>query len=782
MGYDLGVDLGTTFVAAAISRDGRVEMCTLGNQTVVSPAVVYLNDASQLIFGEAAERRGLSHPHRVERAFKRRLGDPTPVVLGGVPQQVTALMAAQLRDVLDTVTKVEGQPPDRVALTYPANWGPYRRELFEEVPQLAGLRDHVVLTEPEGAAAYYGASRLLNDGDTLAVYDLGGGTFDATVLRKQNGIVEVVGDPEGIERLGGIDFDEAIIQWINYRHGGVLAELDMAEAESAAAMAKLRQECVQAKEMLSVDTETSIPVMLLNRHFFARLTRPEFEVMIRAPIESTIGTLVRAVETARLDVHQLSAVLLVGGSSRIPLIERMITEQIGRPTLTDAHPKYAVALGAAMVAGLRPAETGPKLAQVHEPAAGAAAAATSTATKTKVAWRPLVPPPRTAPPGSGLFAARPADPSADRDGSVRPAKEPRLSMRAGAAVATAVLLAGGLGLYIAERGDRLTSDASPEPAASAASTPSSAPSVATAVAVPTLGKPVKLASAPNYAAVSPNGHQVYIADGNKSVSVVDTNTDTVTTNDIRVPGPAQFLSFSPDGRYVYVSLWDRKGGSVHAVSIIDTSDNTVKETIPVETRPFLAAVTPDGAWLYVPNHDTHTVSVIDANRMVLVGKITVPPEPHYVSFSVDGTRAYVANHESNVVTVIDTATRKSLTNIKVGKSPHSVEHNPQRPLVINVNWDDGTVTAIDANTSKVLGTIPVGNQPLNVHWSPDGRYAYVVNSGSDNLSVIRADTLKVTATLPTGRHPTSIAVLPDGTKGYVSNRDDNTLTVVNLES
>src|SRR4051794_36966014 len=187
VGYDLGVDLGTTFVAAAISRDGRAEMCTLGNQTVVSPAVAYLTEQSTLIFGEAAERRALSQPDRVERAFKRRLGDPTPVVLGGVPYQVTALMAAQLRDILAMVTAVEGEPPGRVALTYPANWGPYRRELFEEIPHLAGLRQHVALTEPEAAAAYYGAARQLGDGDAIAVYDLGGGTFDATVLRKRNG-------------------------------------------------------------------------------------------------------------------------------------------------------------------------------------------------------------------------------------------------------------------------------------------------------------------------------------------------------------------------------------------------------------------------------------------------------------------------------------------------------------------------------------------------------------------------------------------------------------------
>jgi YVTN family beta-propeller protein len=665
---------------------------------------------------------------------------------------VTALMAAQLRDVLDTVAKVEGCPPDRVALTYPANWGPYRRELFEEIPQLAGLRNQVALTEPEAAAAYYGASRILGEGDTLAVYDLGGGTFDATVLRKQNGVVGVVGDPEGIERLGGIDFDEAIIQWINYQHGGALAELDLSEPQSAAAMAKLRQECVQAKEALSADTETTIPVLLLNRHFFARLTRGEFEGMIRAPIESTIGTLIRAVHTARLDVRQLSAVLLVGGSSRIPLIERMIAAEIGCPTVTDAHPKYAVALGAAMVAGLRPVPAG---------AGDAGPVSVSDPAAPKRAGRPERSPGPADPPGG-------------------PAARPRRWLWAGVAVLVVVLLVSGLTLFLTRDTGGPATASLGTPAVSGTSTAPGTRTVRPAVAVPSIGTRVPLESAPNYVAASPNGHQLYIADGNQTVSVLDTGDNQVTTNDIRMPGPAQFLSFSPDGRYVYVSLWDRKGGDIHAVSILDTADNTVKKTIPVRTRPFLAAVTPDGNWLYVPNHDSHTVSVIDTKRMVQAGEITVPPEPHYVSFSVDGRRAYVADHESNVITVVDTATRKPLTTIKVGKSPHSVEQNPRRPLIINVNWDDETVSAIDTDTDTVRGTIRVGKLPLNIHWSPDGRYAYVVNSGSDNLSVIRADTLKVTATLPTGKFPTSIAVLPDGTRGYVSNSRDNSLTVLNL--
>jgi YVTN family beta-propeller protein len=790
VGYDLGVDLGTTFVAAAISRDGRAEMYTLGNQTVVMPAVVYLSESSTLVFGEAAERRALSQPHRVEREFKRRLGDPTPVVLAGVPYQVTALMGALLRDVLGKVSKVEGMPPDRVALTYPANWGPYRRELFEEVPQLAGLSSHIALTEPEAAAAYYATSRYLDEGDIIAVYDLGGGTFDATVLRKHDGAVDLVGEPEGIERLGGIDFDEAIIQWINYNHGGALAELDIADPQAAAAMAKLRQECVQAKEALSSDTETVIPVLLPNRHFSVPLTRREFEGMIRASVESTIGTLVRAVRSAHLDVAQLSAVLLVGGSSRIPLIERMISDEFGRPTVVDAHPKYSVSLGAAMVGARRsrPADAGPP---------PAASRPIDVGSVTSSAAPPIDVPARRVAAVSPLSvdSARLADQSpevlsmssgAPSDGDDEAARR-RHRVRAGlAAAAAAVVVAALTVTYYANGGsgsDRTTAQ-SPTPGVTlspsqSSGSRSSSPSPSTAVAVPRLDRPVALTLTPNYVAPAANGHQLYIANKEYSVSVIDT-ADNQLSATIGVPGPARFVAFSRDGRYAFVSLWDEPGGNIHSVSILDIRDNHIKATIPVDTRPFLAAATPDGKWLYVPNHDTDSVSVIDLGNDQVEDRIRVPPNPHYVSMSRDGTRAYVADHDSNLVTVIDTATRHILTRVRVGRAPHSLEQNPKRPVLMNVNWGDQTVCVIDTNTNKVIKTIKVGYEPLNVHWSPDGRFAYVVNSGSNNLSVIRADTWTVTATLRTGKDPTAIAVLPDGSRGYVSNSSDKTLTVFDL--
>ena len=832
MGYDLGVDLGTTFVAAAIARSGRVEMCTLGNQAVVTPAVAYLSEGSTLLFGEAAERRALIRPDRVERFFKRRLGDPTPVVLGGVPFQVTALMGAMLRDLVHTIASVEGSMPDHVALTHPANWGPYRRELFEEIPRLAGLSSHHSLTEPEAAATHYAASRHLDDGDTLAVYDLGGGTFDATVLRKHHEGIELLGKPEGIERLGGIDFDEAIIQWINYNHGGALSELDLTDPQTIGALAKLRQECVLAKEALSVDTETTISVLLPSQHFQVKLTRWEFEGMIRAPIESTIGTLIRAVRTAEVGIGQLAAVLLVGGSSRIPLVARVISEELGRPILVDAHPKYAVALGAAGVAARRAGSSYAPAAPVRAAVGVAPPAVAAPDHQRDVMGVAAVPVGASAPgvtrvgppaaegaaglaalpghvrPGTaaapghavstqaGRAAApaardgRPVPPGGGRDGR-RPFTKSRRRAVAGLSTVAAVVLAGVAFTVIADQNNSATgltgSSASHSPsvaASAAAREPAPTPATAVpavAVAVPSITGTIRLPAKPDFVAVSPNGRQLYIADAAAhALTVVDTSTNKVSAT-IPVPtGPPRYLTFSPDGHFVYISVWDDPNGKIHKVSALDTTDDAITWTIDVLSRPFFTAVSPDGKLLYVPNHDTNMVSVVGTSARKVISQIVVPPNPHYVALSTDGRLAYTANHQSNVVSVIDTTTRKVVATVPVDRSPHSLAVNPRRPLLVNVNYDGDTVTVVNTTTNKVIKHIPVGREPLNINWAPDGRFAYVVNNGSYSVWVISADTLAVTAKLPMGRAPTSIAVLPDGSKGYVSNVEGRSLTVLSL--
>src|SRR5690242_14715079 len=156
MVYALGIDLGTTFTAAAVWRDGRAEIASLGSRGAAIPSVVLLREDETFLTGEGANRRGLSEPHRVAREFKRRLGDTTPILLGGVPYSAEALTARLLRAVVEEVAQREGGEPAAIAVSHPANWGPYKTDLLLQAVRLAGLEEPVSFTtEPEAAAVFY---------------------------------------------------------------------------------------------------------------------------------------------------------------------------------------------------------------------------------------------------------------------------------------------------------------------------------------------------------------------------------------------------------------------------------------------------------------------------------------------------------------------------------------------------------------------------------------------------------------------------------------------------
>ena len=369
MTFGLGVDLGTTFTAAAVSRGDQPEMVTLGDRSAAIPSVVMIREDGSSLIGDAANRRAAAQPARVAREVKRRLGDPTPLILGGEPHSVASILSRLLRAAVDAASAREGRRPDSIVLTHPANWGPYKRELFDSVPRLADLSAVSMVTEPEAAAAHYASTARVPKGSTVAVYDLGGGTFDATVLRQLDDGFAFLGPPEGIEGLGGIDFDEAVFAHVDRSLDGALSALDLDDPRAASSLVRVRQDCVLAKEALSGDTETSVPVLLPDLSTEVRLTRGEFEEMIRAPIEATVSALRRALDAAHVAPDDLSNVLLVGGSSRIPLVSQMLSAELGRPTAVDTHPKHAVALGAALLAGRRRG-AGPRPGAPGTPARG----------------------------------------------------------------------------------------------------------------------------------------------------------------------------------------------------------------------------------------------------------------------------------------------------------------------------------------------------------------------------------------------------------------------------
>ncbi|MFE0589297.1 Hsp70 family protein [Micromonospora echinospora] len=406
----MGIDLGTSFTAAAVASAGTVNMVPLAGQALVTPSAAFLDDKGALLTGEAADRLGLQDPSRMAREFKRRLGDPTPVILDGTPYSPTALMAGLLRSVLDTVGQAQGGPPERIVLTHPAVWGPYRREQFAAIPHLAGLsrpEDEpgsgsdgptvVTTTEPVAAATYYCSTQPLPPDGLLAVYDLGGGTFDSAVVRNGRDGLEIIGTPEGIEWLGGADFDQALVDHVDRQLDGAVTALDPSDPGTTSILATLQRNCMLAKEALSSHDKAEIRVPLPESVRHVTVTREAFEQMITPPVETTIETFRRTLTAAGITLQDLTAVLLVGGSSQIPLVNRMLRDTLRRPIMINTHPKHAVALGAAMIsAAPRPAARAIPAPRRPEPAALVAAPARTEA------------PPTTAEADSGAPAPAPA--------------------------------------------------------------------------------------------------------------------------------------------------------------------------------------------------------------------------------------------------------------------------------------------------------------------------------------------------------------------------------------
>ena len=246
------------------------------------------------------------------------------------------------------VSDREGGPAERIVLTHPTTWTPTRRGRFEEVARAAGLEAPLLVTDAEAAVQHAAPSRLL-DGGIVAVYDLGGGGFEATVVRTGPGGPEILGTPEGTDVLGGADIDEAILSYVDDAVGGALARLDLDDARTAVALARLRQDCVLAKETLSWTPRPPCPSS--SRTALRDPAQPDdLRADAEALLQSTLDALSHAVRSAGLAPADVDAVLLVGGSTRIPMVAEMLAREFGRPLLEGVHPVHAVALGAAALA------------------------------------------------------------------------------------------------------------------------------------------------------------------------------------------------------------------------------------------------------------------------------------------------------------------------------------------------------------------------------------------------------------------------------------------------
>ena len=287
----IGVDLGTSFTAAASSTGGQVEVVQLRHDGSITPSVAFVRPDRSVAVGEVAVRLGSRDPQGVVREFKRRFGDPMPFVIRGSAFTTEQLTADLLGGVLDRCRELYGQPPRSVALTHPAAWTPYQSGVLLGAADLANVGARALVTEPQAAALAYAHLRPIDVGASVAVFDLGGGTFDATVLRRDRSGFELVGEPVGIERLGGIDFDLLVLEHVRRSLDGAIEGLDTHDAAVQRGLVRLRSACVNAKEELSSEQETTIEVALPGIEAQVVLTREEFEAMIAPSLERTIEAL-----------------------------------------------------------------------------------------------------------------------------------------------------------------------------------------------------------------------------------------------------------------------------------------------------------------------------------------------------------------------------------------------------------------------------------------------------------------------------------------------------------
>ena len=292
MGYWLGIDLGSTVTAAAVRRAaGRAEVVSLGSGSAVVPSVVFVGAEGQVEVGEAALRRAVTDPDRVVRSFIGRIGDQIPMVIGGQVYTAAQLAAMLTRWVVDEVARRQGDPAEGIVVTHPPTWGDYKREVLATSLADAGLGHVRFCAEPQAAAAGYAAGQPFASGRTIAVYDLGGTTFHATVIRTSgDGGFTVLGQPQVLEQLGGADFDDAVFGHVLAAVPG-LAELDTEDPATLAAIAALRRGCTRATQALSTDTEVTIPVAAPGIQTQVRLHRAEFDDMYpRAAVRNPPGS------------------------------------------------------------------------------------------------------------------------------------------------------------------------------------------------------------------------------------------------------------------------------------------------------------------------------------------------------------------------------------------------------------------------------------------------------------------------------------------------------------
>jgi len=343
----LAVDYGTTYTTAALARDGKPELLALGGSEANVyrlPSTVWVDETGELVVGWQAERGAALAPERLERAPKGWLGDREPMQLGRAVFAEEA--AAAVLSIVVSEAKRSAGALTEIRLTHPASWPNRRKAALRAAAREAGL-ELVELVEEPVAAARHLAGADVATGDSVAVYDLGGGTFDTAVLRATElGDFEVIG-VGGRDGLGGEVFDARLARHLTSELRQSSPGDQKAIERSGRALAGFRREVRRAKEALSLEGAYDVVLPEVTERPSLRVTREELERLIDDQVRESVDILAETIAAAGIEPKELRAFYLAGGSSRMPLVARLLSERFGRVPDTREDPKSVVSLGAA---------------------------------------------------------------------------------------------------------------------------------------------------------------------------------------------------------------------------------------------------------------------------------------------------------------------------------------------------------------------------------------------------------------------------------------------------
>ena len=354
MGKIIGIDLGTTNSCVAIMEGGKATVIANAEGERTTPSVVAYTKNGERLVGTVAKRQAITNHENTIQSIKREMGTNYKAKLNGkeyTPQEISAMVLAKLKADAEAYL---GQPVSQAVITVPAYFNDSQRQATKDAGKIAGLEVLRIINEPTAAALAYGLDKGENANQKILVYDLGGGTFDVSILEIGDGVFEVL-STNGNTRLGGDDFDNAIINLL-------IEEFKKAEgidlSKDKLAMQRLKEEAEKAKINLSASSQVSISIPFITadangpKHLNFDLSRAKFNALTENLVKETIDCTKKALADAKLDISNINKVVLVGGSTRIPAVVEAVQSFTGKEPFKGINPDECVALGAAIQAGV----------------------------------------------------------------------------------------------------------------------------------------------------------------------------------------------------------------------------------------------------------------------------------------------------------------------------------------------------------------------------------------------------------------------------------------------